>query len=112
VHIGREDWQPIETAPKDGTRFLGATHFSTCLPGCEEHEITEPWRYAVMWWDASFEQTGWDFEKDEPEHRGAWNAGRVGSWGHEENMEETPSHWRPLPAPPADAILRAQGEGV
>lgn len=96
-------WQPIETAPKDGTRVLIATPATTALPGLERFELTPPWRFAVAWWDREFRSDGWDEESDGPNWISGWNAGRVGSWGMEEYFEETPTHWQPLPEPPEGA---------
>ena len=73
-------WQPIETAPKDGTPILGwsieygarETRSDTYTPGSPgfAQGLTDRWWY-------------WE----EPKHNWAsrWN----------------PTHWQPLPAPPA-----------
>jgi hypothetical protein len=69
------DWQPIETAPTDGTRFLaydGGSHFD-------------------CWWhDYGYGEMGWRDEAD---------------------SEPTPTHWRPLPAPPAIRALAKEKQG-
>lgn len=87
------EWQDIATAPKDGSRVLGATH-------CTELEGASGWRFAVMFWDEEFEANGWSFENECPTFRSAWNAWRTGDWGMETYFEEVPSHWMPLPEPP------------
>jgi hypothetical protein len=84
-------WQPIESAPKDGTTFLGAS---------PNNSAAHPWLIRVMWWDEHFENAGWDDKKDDVIYRAAWSSGRVGSWNYEEYAEEKPTHWMPLPPPP------------
>ena len=59
------DWQPIETAPTDGTPILGARQGSK-------------WQQVLYWDDGC--DAGWYS-----------SAGR----------EHHPSHWQPLPEPPA-----------
>ena len=82
-------WQPIETAPKDGTEILSVR--------CSElgHLI-----YCVVRWEAEFELADWD---DDALYRGAWTGDRVGSFNYEEYEEERPTHWMPLPAPPVQS---------
>jgi hypothetical protein len=94
-------WQPIETAPKDGTPFLGAEYLPHLASPFSNPAIL-PWARRVIWWDPQFEQVEWDYEQDEPVYRGAWCSGRVASWGGEEYAEEHPSHWMPLPPPPGE----------
>jgi hypothetical protein len=75
-------WQPIETASRDGTWFLGYDG------GSAIQDTIQVWH-----WDADIEtETG----------RGFWvNAA-------ESNIDEYPTHWAPLPAPPADALQAAK----
>jgi len=66
-------WQPIETAPRDGTKILG-----TRLDG-------RNWEIEVIW----------------------LQQGRVELWDTyngwlEDNLEDGPTHWVPLPEPPDD----------
>lgn len=84
----RAEWQPIETAPKDGTRILiaGGTYY----------------------YDAS-EMPDQEFTSADTAY---WrNGGWCGGYGSEYNGEywHKPTHWQPLPAPPATAI-RSRGE--
>lgn len=69
-----DGWQPIETAPKDGTEIL-AYGYARC----------DGSRYAngqhIAWWDAELGWTGRD-----PDDR----------------VTLHPSHWQPLPIPPAN----------
>jgi hypothetical protein len=72
------DWQPIETAPKDGTWLL--------LAGgkCEGDEGDEGRIVSGQW--AGGTDPRWQF---------AWyDSGYYGEYSD-------PSHWMPLPAPPA-----------
>lgn len=67
------EWQPIETAPKDGSRILGYT------PSWEPHIVCLYWK---------------DFQQDDPEFE---HGGFVDDF-----INETfyPTHWMPLPEPP------------
>ena len=63
-------WQPIETAPKDGTKILGA------WPQLRKHK----------WWTIQpifF-------------YYGAW----IHGWDEDEDLALHPTHWMPLPEPP------------
>lgn len=82
------NWQPIETAPKDGTEVL--------IWNIEGHEL-------ATWHDR--EEDG----VDQPGHDAGWVGtyafpGR--SWGHSMRHEPQgqPSRWMPLPEPPSDLL--------
>lgn len=63
-------WQPIETAPKDGTKILGA------WPQLRKHK----------WWTIQpifF-------------YCGNW----IHGWDEDEDLALHPTHWMPLPEPP------------
>lgn len=68
------DWQPIETAPKDGTRILAfmvdRAEIRKGFPPAELDGID------VIYWSTI--------------HNGGWVSHRFGS----------PTHWMPLPEPP------------
>jgi hypothetical protein len=66
-------WQPIETAPKDGTHFLGARMYFGA----------PPWTIVVM------HHSVHDLE----------NGKLLVSWDHDDEFR--PTHWMPLPDPPA-----------
>lgn len=73
-------WQPIETAPRDGTKILVFTHR-------ENVEISK-------WFESYFDEyepvEGTEyFRKVRRKYTEGWNS-------------NTPTHWRPLPAPPAE----------
>jgi len=80
-----ESWQPIETAPKDGT------HVDLWL--CE-HSSCRQWREADVW----FERGSWigDGEAD------GIRVIEMGSYW-------TATHWMPLPAPPTTPGGRTDG---
>lgn len=67
-------WQPIETAPRDGTGILGGWFRGVFN---KEH----PWR-----------------------HQGVtfWRDGEWVNPDEEERSFYEPTHWQPLPAPPSD----------
>jgi hypothetical protein len=75
VHSERSEWQPIETAPKDGTVI------DLWIPGWE--------RFADCHW-SKIEPAGWtsDFGDVVLECTG--------------NTE--PTHWMPLPEPPTSSV--------
>lgn len=70
----RMAWQPIATAPKDGTLFF-----------CCASSTRGIWLYDMCWWDAD---------------DGEWASWR---W-HSGNGVDTPTHWMPMPDPPSDLI--------
>lgn len=69
--VSSSDWQPIETAPMDGTELLLSG------PSWNGMKPDEPPYFAVGLWQS-----------------GAWREGEDGSrlW--------SPTHWMPLPEPP------------
>lgn len=80
------EWQPIETAPKDGTDIL--------VYSANEGQ-------AVAWWDAEF---GFDYVGPKLTYKliGAWTAGTATGVGtlDGEYLALEPTHWMRLPAPP------------
>ena len=79
-------WQPIETAPKDGTRLMlwrGSTSFGK-------------WNDMVVaqWFDGAWR---WPDMRDNPSTHGPWSDEEL--WdGYEDNKSFT--HWMPLPEAP------------
>ena len=74
-------WQPIETAPKDGTLvdlFVDGHRETDCC----WHRLD--WEIAYLHWPA--DSMGW----------ATWSE-RDGEYGR---IEPAPTHWQPLPAPP------------
>jgi hypothetical protein len=81
----RDEWQPIETAPKDGSAVL----------------LWNGQYVNLAYWNPAYESK-WDHELDKPVVRGAWTDDTVKSFAYEEiNEIEGPTHWMPLPAPPS-----------
>jgi hypothetical protein len=74
--LEKSGWQPIETAPKD-RKILACWHVpATKLEG--HYDEPARWDYAtVEWWDS----------------RGSWQDGS--------DFPPDPTHWMPLPEPPA-----------
>jgi hypothetical protein len=69
------NWQPIETAPKDGTRFLAYQHIGETLGDAIQ---------ACQW-----------ISEQHPAYRGAHI---VTTWDYDSFSGAT--HWMPLPEPP------------
>lgn len=66
------EWQPIETAPKDGTPIL------VCRVGYQAQQV------AAVYWDWTFSRRyPWQFLTIADGHAKGW-----------------PTHWMPLPPPP------------
>ncbi len=83
-------WQPIATAPKDGTQILGYDASETYLPDEDDkgyieedngyvHELTRP--VMVLWWKKG-------------ELRGSWTL------VHYDAFSLNPTHWMHLPEAP------------
>ena len=84
LEAAREDaWQPIETAPKDG-KEIWANDTSGLTSFC------------VAYWLSGNEWSGWVYEDD--------------LFLDNNPLGPNPTHWRPLPAPPA--IDQARGKGA
>ena len=73
--MSEREWQPIETAPEDGTPVL----LFCPRPGVEPFQITGYW----------------DLGSDEFGVKSAWRATT-------HDPIYPPSHWRPLPPPPTE----------
>ena len=72
-------WQPIETAPKDGTEVLVGWYSE------KGHFENHVWQHKGWLWEwavASYETDRWS------------------DW--ECSLAEEPTHWMPLPPPPSD----------
>ena len=96
---GMNDWQPIESAPKDGTEILLFT------PG---DDLDAPGR-AIGFWSEGLPRIKFvQVEGDELWHREITKPdGRFvthGSFG-------VPTLWQPLPQPPAESPARTSKEG-
>ncbi len=69
-------WQPIETAPKMKTLLLFA------VTDIDEAGAVKNWKMATGFWHTGHE--AWE-----------WEGNILAAW------EVAPTHWQPLPAPPA-----------
>lgn len=66
-------WQPIETAPKDGTNFLGFYPSTSC------------------------DEQDWDMRRT---WRGAFNEWENEAFATTDENADGPTHWQTLPEPP------------
>jgi len=78
VCVSLTDWQPIETAPKDGTPVL------VFCPSYDLQIVVA--RYGNPYWFLAY----------------------CGTAAEDADLHETPTHWMPLPPPPPDGIERAK----
>lgn len=93
---GEVEWQPIETAPKDGTEVIGYR--------------PDQGAFCFRWaWMSEFVATdrNGDPIEDYDEMAADWWHDR---WGWMEG-DLRPTHWRHLPAPPAIRNLKEAGNG-
>lgn len=84
LEIG-QDWQPIETAPKDGTRVL---------------LLTEHVGVSIGFFGPKYSLYGINYGDD-------WGYGC--SW--RDSIQPPPTHWMPLPDPPVSLDQRPQQPG-
>lgn len=86
----RPDWQPIETAPKDGTRIL------VYVPDSEN--------VLSVYWDDEFvfkfDEAKAESTEYQGEHEGAWTDDAVKSWAYQEKESYHPNYWMPFPESP------------
>lgn len=93
--LSEREWQPIETAPKMRTVLLFA------VTDRDEHGRVRNWKMGT-----GFYHEGWT---DGREHRlpaspWSWEGRHIEPW------EPLPTHWMPLPRPPAEDDKRALAE--
>lgn len=76
------NWQPIETAPKDGS-------------------------YVLLLLGGKFVSVGsWDLQKHHSKPNSFWASERGLLFGKTWDRANQPTHWMPLPAPPLSPPLR------
>lgn len=83
------EWQPIETAPKDGTEIIGCF---CCDYGYQEKPtVYGPWTIA---WDGKKWRSSWD---------GSEVIDSQCDFGTDYKSPDCePTHWMPLPSPPRE----------
>lgn len=88
--INSTAWQPIDTAPKDGTAVLGYGRHSHSPPDAQRGVKAGDHWWAIMLWDCwrHPDQAGWG-------ERSLWVFAKDGKpiWSR-------PTHWMSLPEPP------------
>ena len=77
-------WQPIETAPKDGTEIL------LCVPDANRVDPVMNRRFVGWWWDERRPDPGWIAT---PPYRDGTG---------DDDLVSQPTHWMPIDAPPGD----------
>ena len=82
------EWQPIETAPRDGTWFMICCE----KDGCDSYEIG---RYDPMPWVTYAPVAGTEFFEKVQDI--------IHEWRGFNNMHRA-THWAPVPAPPGDLV--------
>jgi hypothetical protein len=77
------DWQPIKTAPKDGTEFIAWGYYN----GTIDSMPSGPTWTGLRWWvDHQYPKGIWSQTLPGPMRSGSFH----------------PTHWMPLPAPPTN----------
>lgn len=83
-------WQPISTAPKDGSTVMV---------------------YPATWNGQTASMARWEMDEHAKNPRPYWRRGDdMGRVSYSRGT--SPTHWMPLPAPPTDAIAQAKEAGV
>lgn len=85
-------WQPIETAPRDGTAILVMQDIWPGTPSGRAEECNGHNTYVAMWWESSGRQGAWFCYMDKIA---------------EPCCPIDPTHWMALPAPPSSPPNRA-----
>ncbi len=85
------EWQPIESAPKDGRYVVVFVPHDERKSGAPSVRCCQ--------WDAEY-TSEWDEARADSHYVGAWTDGAVRSFGSEETWTYEPTHWMPLPEPP------------
>jgi hypothetical protein len=94
-------WQPIETAPKDGTAF------QAIIPGHGADNVL-CWSYGLMNSDGN-DCGAWTFASDQ-EPPDDWTDGWCWDVNEDGVPSTQPTHWMPLPPPPT--LADSDGDDV
>lgn len=89
----RDDWQPIETAPKDGEVFLAANANGVIVACCIYGDVTVtkprwPWQRAIVETEKQYIGLAIPY------------GDAYGVMNLRPDFGFNPTHWRPLPKPP------------
>jgi hypothetical protein len=102
-------WRPIETAPRDGTPILIFQPNGGCRLGADYRDHYMP--------PGALQPGEFSYKLDDPRlmfyDDGRWAIGYWrpwGGWGNRNCSEVDPTHWRPLPEPPASTLSALSGE--
>jgi hypothetical protein len=105
-------WQPIETAPKDGTVILAYCNHEidpyndgpnrlTLYAAHSEGMGHAPTGYHIVTWGGAFDDSTWEY-----------TGASLPDWwfveGTSFEVAANPTHWMPLPKPPAGAMMEAR----
>lgn len=91
-------WQPIETAPRDGTKIdVWVKNFDVGAAG--KLTVTDVGRHCDVKWDTSWEYYGGEIKRGEEE---TWVHEYSGNWIPLEYCDQRITHWQPLPDAPHD----------
>lgn len=86
-----DQWQPIETAPKDGTGFQAR------IPGYGDDYIIA-WTHGLL--DSNERECGGWFIAEDQEPPDCWTDGVCWEVNGDNIRSAHPTHWKPLPPPP------------
>lgn len=81
------DWQPIETAPRDGTEFLAFDSTTGKMDVCTMESYPSEWYAVPVQYDSEYGPLNGEFYGDIVGSDGRTAASRI-------------VHWMPLPEPP------------
>jgi hypothetical protein len=84
-----DGWQPIETAPRDGSAFLAYGRHTGSPPDAQRGVVTGDHWWAIILWDK------WRPAREPPGMTAQWVFAKDGkpTWS-------PPTHWMELPPPP------------
>lgn len=98
------NWQPIETAPRDGTLILALCAGIVCTIAYR-HDTEPVYQDIIVWWWPFRKVRSVEVRREKVEY---WSIvslyrkanGRI-AWGWDVSPNIDPSHWMPLPPAPS-----------